>query len=249
MDRDVIERLLAQGVSIEKIAERFGKNPATVSYWAAKYGLDSPFKGKHAAKGGIEQERLGGLVEAGATIAEIAEEVALSKATVRYWLRRYGLRTKNARGSRADAARSAKAAGILVTTLSCRHHGLTEFFLEGRGYYRCVKCRSDAVSRRRRKVKEILVKEAGGGCVLCGYDRCLGALEFHHLDPSQKRLEVNAKGVSLALATLRSEAAKCVLLCANCHVEVERGMALVPATVRSNLGEYPNTQEPGLNTP
>ncbi len=238
MEKDVIERLLAQGVSIEKIAVRFGKDPATVSYWMGKYGLESPFKDKHAAKGGIERARLEGLVEAGATIAEIAADVEMSKATVRYWLRRYGLRTENSRGPRAEVARSAKAAGMLVTTLSCRHHGVTEFFLEGRGYYRCVKCRSDAVSRRRRKIKEILVREAGGSCAICGYDRCLGALAFHHLDPRQKRLEVNAKGVSLALDTLRREAAKCVLLCANCHAEVERGVSSVPATVRGDPDEY-----------
>jgi hypothetical protein len=47
-------------------------------------------------------------------------------------------------------------------------------------------------------VKEILVAEAGGCCATCGYDSCLGALEFHHLDPSQKRLEINAKGVAVA---------------------------------------------------
>jgi hypothetical protein len=76
--------------------------------------------------------------------------------------------------------------------------------------------------------------------VRCRAER-LGALEFHHLDPSQKRLEVNAKGVSLALETLWSEAQKCVLLCGICHVEVERGMSLVPATVRDGPGDYPHT--------
>ena len=96
---------------------------------------------------------------------------------------------------------------------------------------------ADAVSRRRRKVKEILVGEAGGSCAICGYRRCLGALAFHHLDPATKRLEVNAKGVSLALATLRAEAQKCVLLCANCHVEVEQGLVALPATVRGSPDE------------
>jgi hypothetical protein len=68
---------------------------------------------------------------------------------------------------------------------------------------------------------------------------CFGALEFHHLDPGEKRLEVNAKGVSLALETLRAEAQKCILLCANCHAEVERGLATLPATVQGGPDEYP----------
>ena len=57
------------------------------------------------------------------------------------------------------------------------------------------------------------------------------ALHFHHLDPTSKRLELNAKGVSPSLDTLRMEARKCVLLCSNCHAEVEDGKAAVPRNV------------------
>jgi hypothetical protein len=206
MDGTSLELLLAQGDSIERIARRFGKEPATISYWVRKHGLESSYR----------------------------FEACLSK---------------NGRGPNAAEARSAKEAGLLITTRSCDRHGEMQFLLEGRGYYRCMKCRSDAVSRRRRKVKEILVREAGGSCAICGYDRCFGALEFHHLDPSEKRLEVNAKGVSLALATLRAEAEKCVLLCANCHVEVERGVTLLPATVRGSPDEYPSRPAYRPNTP
>jgi hypothetical protein len=55
------------------------------------------------------------------------------------------------------------------------------------------------------------------------------ALHFHHLDPSVKRLAINAKGVAVALEKLRAEARKCVLLCSNCHAEVEDGIVSVPA--------------------
>ena len=112
--------------------------------------------------------------------------------------------------------------------MSCARHGETDFFLEGRGYYRCKLCRSEAVVRRRRKVKAILVEEAGGRCQLCGYDRFFGALEFHHLDPTKKRLALSARGIAYALDTVREEARKCALLCANCHAEVENGIASLP---------------------
>jgi transposase len=223
--------LLGQGLSVERIAKRFGKDPSTVSYWMKKYGLESPYAEKHAAKGGIERERLADLVAAGMSIAQIAGDVGLSKATVRHWLRRYGLRTQGTRGRSSVIARAAKEAGLATIMRTCAHHGETEFFLEGRGYYRCKRCRSEAVARRRRKVKEILVGEAGGRCLICGYDRCAGALEFHHLDPLTKRLPLSAQGIAYALATLRTEAAKCVLLCANCHAEVENGVTSLPATV------------------
>jgi hypothetical protein len=81
------------------------------------------------------------------------------------------------------------------------------------------------------------VQEAGGACRRCGYSNNMRALHFHHLDPSDKRLELNAKGVALSLERLRAEARKCVLLCSNCHAEVEDGVASVP--VEAVMGARP----------
>jgi transposase len=232
MDKHSLQLLLAQGVSVERIAVRFGKDPSTISYWLEKYGLTSPFAAKHAAKGALDRQQLEECVQSGMTIAEIAEVVGRSKTTVRHWLRRYGLRTVNKRGRKADPrAVAGKEAGLLTVTLSCPTHGETDFALEGRGYYRCKRCRAAALSRRRRKMKQILVEEAGGRCCLCGFQECMAALEFHHLDPETKRLEINARGTSLALDKLREEARKCVLLCSNCHAAVEVGAKEVPARV------------------
>jgi hypothetical protein len=113
--------------------------------------------------------------------------------------------------------------------MRCPRHAESEYVIDGRGYYRCRRCRAEAVSRRRRKVKAILVAEAGGACVVCGYSANMRALHFHHTDPSDKRIELNAKGVALSLETLRAEARKCVLLCSNCHAEVEDGAVSLPA--------------------
>jgi transposase-like protein len=229
MDKQSLEFLLEQGMSIERIAKRFGKDPSTVSYWMKKYGLVSPYREKHAARGGIERERLEALVDRGMTIAEISEEVGLSKGTVRHWLIEYGLKTKNSRGSRrGQIAGPAKEAGLLTVTMTCATHGETDFILEGRGYYRCKRCRSERVAERRRKVKEIVVREAGGKCQLCGYDRWIGALHFHHVDPSQKLFHIALRGAARSLARVREEAKKCVLLCANCHAEVEAGVISLP---------------------
>jgi transposase len=189
VDQESLEQLLARGASIEKIAKWFGKHPSTVSYWMGKYGLEAPNRGKHAAKGGIERERLEALVQAGMTIAEIAAEVDLSTATVRHWMRRYGLRTMVA--ERLRAVRLARDHGVVAIELACPVHGEVKFVIEGRGYYRCTRCRSEAVSKHRRRLKEILVAEAGGRCWICGYDRHLGALEFHHLKPEEKRLAIS----------------------------------------------------------
>lgn len=228
MDRESLRVLLGQGLSVEKIAARYGKHPSTVSYWMAKYGLKANNRAKHAAKGGIERERLAELVGDGMTIAEIAEADGLSKTTVRHWLRRYELKTQNKVGPRlGKRAAEAKEAGLLRERFVCIHHGETEYMLDGRGHYRCKRCRSEGVSRHRRRLKAMLVIEAGGRCVVCGYDRCITALEFHHLDPLEKRLGISANGLTLSVDAVRAEARKCVLLCSNCHAEVESGIRTV----------------------
>jgi hypothetical protein len=112
--------------------------------------------------------------------------------------------------------------------IECPVHGLTTFVkYSARDHHRCQQCRRDRVIARRRKVKAMLVEEAGGCCLLCGYDRYVGALQFHHLDPSEKSFGLGVRGVARSLERCREEARKCVLLCANCHAEVEAGFATV----------------------
>lgn len=221
MDRDSLKALLDQGLSVEKIAGRFGKHPSTVSYWMRKYRLEAANRQRHAARGAVDQANLEHAVAEGLSITELAERFDRSKATIRHWLRRYRLRTQNV------ASCVARDTGERTIRMHCGRHGEAEFVLEGRGTYRCKRCRAEHVVKRRRKVKRTLVAEAGGCCRLCGYDRYLGALQFHHLEPSEKRIGLSYAGTALALSTLRAEAAKCVLLCANCHAEVEGGVASI----------------------
>jgi transposase len=229
MDRNALQLLLAQGVSVEQIGRRFGRHPSTVSYWMRKYGLEAPNRAKHAGKGGLERDELVELVGRGMTIREIAGALDRSTATVRHWLRRYGLSTVAT--ERARDARVGRAHRESSLIRVCARHGRTPFVMEGRGYYRCKLCRSAQVIQHRRRLKELLVAEAGGACALCGYDRHLGALQFHHLDPRSKRLHISQNGITLSLETIRQEVGKCVLLCSNCHAEVEGGIVSVPDTV------------------
>ncbi len=226
MDRDSLKMLLEQGLSLEKIGRRFGRDPSTIAYWVKKHGLQAVHRDKHLGKGGIAKRDLERLIARGFAVARIAAELGRSESSVLYWLRKYDLRTHAS--ERRHAAKEAKRQGRATVQLHCRHHGLTEFFIEGRGYYRCLRCRWEAVSRRRRKVKTLLVEEAGGVCRLCRYDRCIGALQFHHLDPAKKRFTLSHRGHTRSIAMLREEASKCILLCANCHAEVEAGVSELP---------------------
>jgi 5-methylcytosine-specific restriction endonuclease McrA len=138
---------------------------------------------------------------------------------VRHWLGRYGL----------TATRVPVPADVRELERSCSTHGITRFVRYGAtDSFRCERCRKERVAARRRRVKEILVEEAGGRCVLCGYDRYVGALQFHHVDAASKSFGIALHGVARSLARSRAEASKCVLLCANCHAEVGGGIAELP---------------------
>ena len=78
-----------------------------------------------------------------------------------------------------------------------------------------------AVTIKRRAIKKMLVQYKGGKCERCGYNKCIRALEFHHLDPSQKDFGVSTC-LTMDMSSLKQEVDKCILLCSNCHAEVHQ---------------------------
>lgn len=85
------------------------------------------------------------------------------------------------------------------------------------------KCNSCLVNIRRFKIKENAVKNKGGKCIICGYDKCIQALEFHHLNPNDKKFNISGSH-SRKEKDIEKELEKCILVCANCHAEIEAGL-------------------------
>lgn len=219
VQREWLEHRLDLGLSLAAIGREAGRHPSTVGYWIKRHGLQAAGAGRYAARGPLAREQLEALAASGLPLREIARRTDRSVATVRYWLKRWDV----ARALSASRTPDDPGNAPRVAELECKRHGLTEFVLEGRGRYRCKRCRQERVSAWRRRVKRLLVAEAGGRCLACGYSECVAALQFHHLDPAAKSFALSHRGLARALADVRAEAAKCVLLCANCHAEVEAG--------------------------
>jgi transposase-like protein len=221
MERNRLQAYLAEGLSLEEIGVFENRDPRTVGYWVRKYGFVANGRDKHAPRGGLTREQLEPLVARGMTFRQISDELDVSTSTVRHWMKRFGLRTIRHRNNRhIGAERKPK---IIVD--ECVRHGETEFVLENRGAYRCKRCRSESVSQWRQRLKQTLIAEAGGACAICGYSRHPSALHFHHIDPSTKEFALSQEGITRSLQRARAEVKKCVLLCANCHAEVEAGVA------------------------
>lgn len=80
-------------------------------------------------------------------------------------------------------------------------------------------------SQKRKKIDA--VNFFGGKCQICGYNRCIDALEFHHLDEKDKEAEPSHIIMRWSWEKALKELKKCILVCANCHREIhenERGI-------------------------
>jgi hypothetical protein len=84
-----------------------------------------------------------------------------------------------------------------------------------------IKYQSYQLQKKRaldRKIK--IVNMSGGCCSKCGYKKNLAALEFHHINPSEKKFKLDSRKLSNSnWNTILSELSKCKLLCSNCHAE------------------------------
>jgi hypothetical protein len=59
------------------------------------------------------------------------------------------------------------------------------------------------------------------GCQICGYNKCLQALSFHHID-GRKEFELSNIR-SHSFNAIKIEISKCIVVCANCHMEIHSG--------------------------
>lgn len=90
----------------------------------------------------------------------------------------------------------------------------------------------ERVQKRRRTLKEMSVSYKGGMCCICGYNRCITALEFHHIDPNSKSFGLSERGFTRKWDVIKSELDKCILVCANCHREIEAGLIKIKDTLK-----------------
>ncbi len=111
----------------------------------------------------------------------------------------------------------------------CKHHGETDHRIVGKNNReQCCKCQSEAVARRRDKIKQMALEYKGNKCSICSYDRCTQALEFHHLDPNEKEFAIGYKGETRSWERTKKELDKCILVCSNCHREIHFPQVNIP---------------------
>lgn len=106
----------------------------------------------------------------------------------------------------------------------------TDGYYKGRTKYKPT-CKTCEMADRKERSLSIIKSVFGEkpSCLLCGYDRCFAALDFHHRDPAEKEHNIATMLLgSPAKGKLEKELKKCVVLCATCHREYHAGVVELP---------------------
>jgi len=88
-----------------------------------------------------------------------------------------------------------------------------------------------AVSDYRKRVRAYALEAFNTQCGICGYNKCSNALEFHHINPSEKEFGLSAKGMTRSWDKMVMELKKCICICSNCHREVHSGITDIPSNI------------------
>lgn len=109
--------------------------------------------------------------------------------------------------------------GYTLKNFKCKHcdeDNPDNFY--GKKKTECKHCFNKRSVNRRQNLKQLAVEYLGGKCSNCSYNTYIGALEFHHTDPTKKDMTIAGSGKKWE--TIKAEVEKCILLCANCHREL-----------------------------
>lgn len=81
----------------------------------------------------------------------------------------------------------------------------------------------------RKKARKLLAAAFGGKCTVCGYDKTIAALDYHHVDQGSKDKALYiAMRNGHAWSKIVEEARKCTLVCCRCHREIHAGITFLP---------------------
>lgn len=156
----------------------------------------------------MEKEILINLLNQGLSTWDIAKATNTNQPNIRYWLNKYNLKT----------IRSINKITGHKRCPSCNvSKSLDHFYKSKKSSSYCKECIIQHNRKKRLYVKQQIVNYLGGKCTRCGYDKCLAALDIHHLDPSSKNK--NYAGNRTNFKKIKNELDSCIILCANCHRE------------------------------
>jgi len=152
----------------------------------------------------MEYKDLESLVKDGLSIRQIAIKTGCSCSNVRYWVQKFGLKTKK----------------IVEYRCPCGEENPKNFY--GHKKNICGRCHNEYVKEKGLENRKRMVESLGGRCVSCGYSEYSCSLDIHHTDSKKK--DPNFSTTSFwSWKRTEKELKNCVLLCKNCHAALHSG--------------------------
>lgn len=166
----------------------------------------------------MEKKELQELIDEGLSQRTISEKTGNSHTSVRYWLKKYNLKTKNKTPqSTTDYENNQKYCSRCDETKV-----LDEFYerTDSKAYASyCKKCSNQYYTERVRSVKIKMIEYKGGCCERCKLkleDTHYSVFDFHHTNPEEK--DPNFGKIKYQKwEVIKEEIDKCMLVCSNCH--------------------------------
>ena len=95
------------------------------------------------------------------------------------------------------------------------------YYLKKRNSYswNCKSCDKLTTYEKRTLFRTKCINYAGGRCKVCGYNKSIFAMEFHHRDAMNKDFSIASMWFK-NFDDVKYELDKCDLLCSNCHREL-----------------------------
>lgn len=169
----------------------------------------------------MDIEKLKEYLAEGLSLTAISKKEGKSLGSVRYWATTYGLKSNFKNFKEEPYHKTNVVDGKKHCTRCDQWKSVEEFGPKGQKqtHHYCRPCLYAYQQERGKARKKKVIEIMGGKCVRCGYCRNHAALEFHHLDPSKKEINIAGNGIKGSWKRLTQELKKCILLCANCHRE------------------------------
>lgn len=226
--KEKILELRKQGLSINQIVEILKCAKSTVSYHINKNQLGGRVDGLLY---NVDEDKIKEIIklrEGGSTYDEIYRVVSISKDKLKKICRDNELnkpistQIKNLDTVEVtEYYKSVKSLRLTAKHFDVSRDTIRKYIsdseiIEKGG--RKTKSKSKAVIDWRKRKKVELVEYKGGKCEICGYNKSYNVLQFHHINPDEKDFTISRK--SYSLERLKKEVDKCILVCANCHIEI-----------------------------
>jgi len=229
MNQDQIKELIDKGLTLQAIADEIGTTKGKLRHFLFKLGLKTKNPVRLLAP--ITKKELLDFMDLNYSSYEMARALNCSQYNVRYWLKKFDLKSRKVKGNLRNSEGKIDPIKTNNNHKKCPKcdkllkFDKDNFYINSSGkiYSWCLKCsEKDSMDRQRARKQECL-DYLGGKCVICGYNKYQGALDFHHIDPAKKSFSLSKSKLS-QLEILKPELDKCVILCSNCHRELHGGL-------------------------